>query len=102
MTYEVATAAYDREVYAVNEEGEIARPRIGLRPSGKWRARALVRFSNFGQIVQRVPFENWEQFIQQGVEWRYKNGKPRYYLEDWDHGTVRIQGQGVISVRKCQ
>jgi hypothetical protein len=62
----------------------------------------LVRFSNSGQIVQRVPFEDWEQFIQQAVQWCHQNGKPRYYLEDWDHGTVRIQGQGVISVRNGQ
>lgn len=88
----------NREVYEVEDTGEIGRPKINLKPSGKWHARALVRFSNFGQIVQRVPFENWDQFVKQNVDWCYKNGKPRYFLEDWDHGTVRIQGQGVVNV----
>lgn len=86
------------EVYTVNNHGLIGRPKINLTPSGQWRARALVRFSNFGYTVQRIPFENWDQFIQQGPEWRHQNGKPRYYLEDSDHGTVRIQGTGVLAV----
>jgi len=92
----------NREVYEVEDAGEIGRPKINLKPSGQWRAVALVRFSNFGQVVQRVPFEDWEEFVKQDVLWRYKNGKPRYFLEDWDHGTVRLQTQGVVDVSLAQ
>ena len=88
----------NREVYSVDESGAIGRPKLNLKPSGRWLARGLVRFNNFGHIVHTVPFSEWEQFIQSKPQWLYKNGRPRYYLADWDHGSDRICGSGVLGV----
>ena len=88
----------NREIWKVDQTGAISRPEINLKASGQWLARALVRFNNFGHVVHTVPFDKWDEFIASKPQWHYKNGKPRYHLVDFDHGSERIHSRGVIAV----
>ena len=76
------------EEYLVNETGEISRPAIRMPASGQWRIMGAVRFNNFGHRAEYVPFPDC---FTRNLQWRHKNGKPRFFLHDCDHGTFRIQ-----------
>lgn len=79
-----------REIYPVNEEGMISRACLNNQFSGQWRLLAMVRFNNFGHIVERVPFPQCADI----KNWYYKNGRMKWYPVDLDHGTRRIWGRG--------
>jgi hypothetical protein len=93
MTFTVVTA---RERYLVDEHGNIGRPQINLAPSGNWKALALIRYHGFG-IAETIPFAKWPERIAE-LNWRYKNGKPRYHMRDLDHGTTREWGEPILQV----
>lgn len=87
---------YDgREAYTLNEAGEITRKCLNNQFSGNWRLLGMARFNNFGSIVERVPFPECLQI----TEWHYKNGRPKWYPMDLDHGTRRIWGRGAKIIK---
>ena len=53
----------------------------------------------FFQFGQYRGFVNLKDFFEMAKDhktaWAYKNGKARYYLADIDHGTNRIQMEGI-------
>ena len=79
------------EVFHVNARGEVSRPAIGMGASGEWRITGAVRFNNFGHIVERVGFPQCFTNPTVTRNWRYKNGKARWHLTDYDHGSNRVQ-----------
>lgn len=81
------------ETYEVNERGEVSRPAIGMKASGQWRITGAVRFNNFGQIAERIPFP---ACFMSSPRWLHKNGKGRVFLCDIDHGTKRVQMNAVL------
>jgi hypothetical protein len=94
MAYIVRT---ERETYTVDDEGNIGRPLIGLKPSGNWKVQGLVRRNNFG-VLHYVAFADWSKQNFAEWSWHYKNGKPKYHLRDLDHGTTREQGSKVLRI----
>jgi hypothetical protein len=67
-------------------------------PSDTWRIAGAVRFNNFGHIVQRYSLT---EVLKSDLRCRHKNGKPRIYLTDLNHGTHRMQmSPSVYDVRR--
>lgn len=85
----------EREPYYVNEEtGEIGRR--DSMPSGQWKLVGAREYNNFGYCVARYSLND---IIEGAVPWRWKNGKARCYIVDWDHGTFREWRQTVIEAK---
>jgi hypothetical protein len=87
------------ETYPVALGGYIGRR--NMSPSKDWQALALVRLNNFGYVIERIPFEQWDAWLATNPAFTYKNGKPRFHLVDLDHGTRRLWGCGLYSVYKA-
>ena len=60
--------------------------RNNITPSGEWKVIEAIRFNNFGHEVERISFKD---LIYINKDWFYKNGKQKYHVVDYDHGTLR-------------
>lgn len=78
-------------IYPVNNKLEIS-PRQGVEASGNWKLIGVIRFNNFGNVVEQRPFIDIDSAIVtiNDLDWHYKNGKQRWYIMDLDHDTKRI------------
>ena len=75
-----------------NEKGEIWRKLDGsicVNPSSDWRLLGAVRYNNFGHIVERADFSELKNL---NGDWQYKNGKQKWHVMDYDHGSKRMWG----------
>lgn len=121
MTFETETpfAAWllncgDGSSYLVRDsDGAIIRTDIkGFQPSGQWLVRGVAIARPFGRVGHWAPFlRDWRaKFLAlereaDSIKGRglsplgFKNGKPKYFLEDLDHGTARVQMSGIRNVR---
>src|SRR5689334_14069722 len=60
--------------------------------SPAWLCTGAVKITRFGQISQSLNLRQLAEIVRQDkASLFYKNGKPRFYLTDLDHGTHRIQ-----------
>ena len=85
------------ETYRINKEGFISRKCVDYKYSGQWKALALVRHHNNGSIKEAINFKDWLQLKPHFDDVRiYGNGKPQWYLQDLDHGTLRQWGNPVL------
>jgi hypothetical protein len=85
------------ETYTVTREGWIGRPSAGVVPSPSWYITGARAYNNFGNTRQ---IYRLEAVLGGRVTWRYRNGKPRAFLQDVDHGTKREQrAPSVVRVR---
>lgn len=83
-----------RETYFVNDDNQIGRTgQCAVNPSKSWLFLGLVRYNNFGHVVERL---SPDQVRAGSIQYEHKNGKPRYHVVDNDHGTMRHWGQGLI------
>ena len=81
---------YDKnEVYPLNDSGMITRTCLNGAFSGQWQLLAMVRFNNFGNVVERIAFPECLNI----TDWEYKNGSLKWHPVDLDHGTRRIWGR---------
>ncbi len=72
------------ETYYIDENNNIGRQ--SLIPSDSWKLLGAIEYNNFGNVIRRYSVED----IRAGkVVWRHKNGKPKVFILDNDHGTVR-------------
>ena len=68
-------------------------------PSGQWRMTGVVRTGpGWAYGTGFVPLAD----LLAGLatwDWRYKNGRPRWTVRDFDHGTTRIWGNkaGIVA-----
>lgn len=72
--------------------GYIERTDIPVPPSHAWRAVCIRRYNNLGYEVERISIETGDTCgvaRVNSIVWNYKNGKPRWYMVDIDHGTMR-------------
>lgn len=76
--------------YDIHPNGNIERRDMQFTPSGQWRALGVHEIGPFGRLYGR---EDLDVLLTRPVT--FKNGKPRFYLHDLDHGTHRIWGDGI-------
>jgi hypothetical protein len=88
----------DREHYRVSVNGFISRACQNWQYSGQWRLRGLARRNNFGYRVEFVPFPQCMSI----TDMRHKNGKPKWVVCDFDHGTDREWGEPLRVVGRVQ
>ena len=63
-----------------------------LNESGEWRVVGAVKYNNFGQITARAYLAD---IIAGNIkDWQYKNGKQKWHVMDYDHGTHKIWNDG--------
>lgn len=75
------------ETMYADEEGRIERPGL-VSGSDSWRIVGAVTRNNFGAIVREWALA--EVLDNPGaIPWRFKNGKQRTHVLDFDHGTIR-------------
>jgi hypothetical protein len=79
----------DNSTYQLNDANQIAP--LGAKFSGSWLLVGGVRYSNFGHITEHYTSE---QLKKGNLQFFYKNGKPRIFIVDIDHGTTRVWGKG--------
>jgi len=53
-----------------------------------WIIRGVHEIKSFGQLGKLIPLSEAVQI----KNFKFKNGKPKYTIEDIDHGSVRIHG----------
>ena len=73
--------------YTVREDGAITWAQSPV-PSGQWRVMGAVTRNNFGGAVR------WWSLAEvmgnpREIPWKFKNGKQRTFLRDFDHGSER-------------
>lgn len=95
---------YSGEVRRVDlATGRVTRMRDGAvfhEGSNAWRITGAVRFNNFGVVVESVGLDTYAAMVaREPAGLRFKNGKPRWYLTDIDHGTQRIQMNAPLCAR---
>lgn len=80
---------YGNEYMKANEKGLISRKCLDWHYSKQWKIIGAVRYSNFGYIVESW---TWEQIKENPskIQWKYKNGKQRVHIKDFDHGAIRV------------
>jgi hypothetical protein len=87
--------------YHVNEKAEIIRLDMpGFQPSGQWLMRGLRHVK---KTSLRIPFneitrerlKEMDPTLYATGQFLYKNGKPQWTVDDYDHGTLRTWGDGV-------
>ena len=99
----IARFAAGAEEMALHADMSISRPHIGLAPSGKWKAAALYErrggWTRYVEPIGRTLDRLRAGEMQSPEAWRFKNGKPRYFLGDIDHGSGRVWGAGLLYIR---
>lgn len=83
----------------VNDAGEITRAACDWKFSGGWKMLGLVRPHGWGQ-AEYILFRDVSARLKNGLQLRYKNGKPRFTVRDSDHGTTREWGDMVLEIRE--
>jgi len=63
-----------------------------FEPDGTWRMVCLEELRPFGNIRHITFSLAWEMIELRKINFRFKNGNPRYSVGDLDHGTRRIWG----------
>lgn len=84
------TIKYGSEYMTLHENGGIERNINGfnIRPTGQWAVTGAVTYNNFGKVVQTYTLR---QILDdpRSIPWKFKNGKQRTFIRDFDHGTNR-------------
>lgn len=86
-------------IYETDKDGYVLKYSNGLnklnspkRLTKDWQITGLREKKPFGNIGKLISLK---EAIKEELE--YKNGKPKYYIEDIDHGTRRIHGENKYS-----
>lgn len=81
----IALIRHGKEYMPVNSNYEITREN-SKQFSGEWKLIGAVRFNNFGHKVE----EKGKSSLAAITNWFYKNGKQKWYVIDYDHGSFRV------------
>ena len=91
MKYGIMTES--GKYYIIDEHSRINRLDMKFTPSDNWRCvgfREIRPFGNRGTIVSPA------EAIRRGT--RFKNGRGRFVLVDYDHGFYREWGDRIVSI----
>lgn len=63
-----------------------------VQSSDNWRLVGAVEYKTvFGNTVV-VRHYTFKDIVEKKVPWKYKNGKQRCFIQDYDHGSFRVWG----------
>ena len=93
MKYGIMTES--GKYYIIDEHSRINRLDMKFTPSDGWRCVGFREVLAFGY---RGPIISTEELIRKDV--RFKNGKGRFVMVDYDHGTHREWGDRIVSIWK--
>lgn len=71
-----------------DSSGRIERPGL-VSGSDSWRILGAVRVNNFGHVVERFTLADLLERAD-SIPWRFRNGKQRTHVVDYDHGSRRV------------
>lgn len=71
----------------IHASGQIERPGF-FAPSDSWRLLGAVERNNFGRVVRRYSMAEVLESAST-IPWKFKNGKQRTFVLDFDHGHMR-------------
>ena len=94
MKYKIMTES--GKYYIIDEQNRICRTDGKFTLTSNWRCigfREVLAFGNRGPIISP------EELIRKDV--RFKNGKGRYVMIDYDYGMYREWGDRIVSIWKC-
>jgi hypothetical protein len=80
--------SYGAEYMRMDEDGNVSRPAINMPASGQWRITGAVERNNFGHVTARLTLADIKAACN-SLNWQWKNGKQRLFIQDYDHGTRR-------------
>jgi hypothetical protein len=86
MPEKIGFIKYGSEYMDLYSDMTIGRPTIKMKPSSDWKVLGAIRFNNFGHQIEEKQFE---QLHELNNDWFYKNGKQKWHVIDYDHGTMR-------------
>jgi hypothetical protein len=84
-------------IYEIDEDGCFLRynEHKWNHPHESWEMRGLTLYQ-FGQYRYFIRLSDFfEMAGNHQTNWTFKNGKPRYFIADIDHGTNRMQSDGI-------
>jgi hypothetical protein len=94
--------------YFITGDGQIIRTDMPFDPSDSWVAIGIYssRLSYIGQWVDFAPrASDLKSFNRAGTDFpftfTFKNGKSLYFIGDIYHGTMRIQGDGILNIQRA-
>ena len=93
MKYKIMTEG--GKYYIIDEQNHICRTDGKFTPTSNWRCigfREVLAFGNRGPIISP------EELIRKDV--RFKNGRGKFVMVDFDHGTCREWGDRIVSIWK--
>lgn len=97
LTYPNSSRAVHETYYVDPDSGAIQRiGRNSFGPSGRWTLTGIVRRNNAGGVAERIALKDIPARVRAGMDWTFKNGKPRWTGQDIDHGTAREWGSPMI------
>ena len=81
------TIVHGNENMKLHDNGNIER--TGSKPSGQWKVVGAVKINNFGYVVEHATLKDILSGKLNG-QWHHKNGKQKWHVKDFDHGSFRI------------
>lgn len=93
------------ESVVINEVGEVVARQNTVQGdlhnmSGNWEVTGLwfkKAFGHLGFLPLEAIVENHKE-----LDYKYKNGKPRYGFTDVDHGTPRVNGRMISNITEVE
>ena len=80
------TIKHGKEYWKLHVNGQIERPGI-YGPSNSWKVVGAVRLNSLGHVIEEA---NLDDILSGKIkEWQHKNGKQKWFIIDFDHGTKR-------------
>lgn len=84
--------------YDITSDGNIIRlDQEGFKASGQWKLIAIVSY-NWHQKRETIGFTSIGNWLAMKPQLLFKNGKPKYTVRDFDHGTLRHWGDGIVAM----
>lgn len=91
--------------YYVHDNGDIERTDMAHTPSHQWKFEGIASTHPFSNHIRRG-LEGLEALASGEIDTLYKNGRPRWTVADYDHGTSRVWGNsnyhGIKTVSKVE
>lgn len=85
--------------YNIHDNGNIERLDIKHTPSNNWRCWGFCEIKPFGHLGKRITPAELLECSDYGHT-TFKNGRGKYYLIDYDHGTYRLWGDRITAIWK--